>query len=66
MEELNQACADYRRDKGIASLFGTGLNEWKGAKVRHVNKIKSLVNEANDLILEYTLADIGAGKLSRT
>ncbi|EMD3601465.1 hypothetical protein VQZ06_002774, partial [Salmonella enterica] len=26
MEELNQACADMKRDKGIASLFGTGLN----------------------------------------
>ncbi|WP_252320339.1 MULTISPECIES: phage antirepressor N-terminal domain-containing protein [Symbiopectobacterium] len=40
MEELNQACADIKRDKGIASLFGTGLNEWKSVKAAHVKKIQ--------------------------
>jgi hypothetical protein len=65
MEELNQACADMRRDKNIASLFGTGLNEWKGVKAGHVSKIKSLVDEANGLI-DYVWADIGKGRLTRT
>ena len=65
MEELNQACSDMKRDKGIASLFGTGLNEWKGVKAAHVSKIKALVDEANVLI-EFWLADTGKGKLTRT
>lgn len=65
MEELNQACADMKRDKGIASLFGTGLNEWKGVKVAHVSKISALVDEANGLI-EFVLADTGKGKITRT
>ncbi len=65
MEELNQACSDMKRDKGIASLFGTGQNEWKGVKAAHVSKIKALVDEANGLI-EFCLADTGKGKLTRT
>lgn len=65
MEELNQACADMKRDKGIASLFGTGLNEWKAVKVAHVSKIKALVAEANGLI-EFCLADTGKGRVTRT
>ncbi len=65
MEELNTACAEFKRDKNIASLLGTGLNEWKGIKTAHINKIKSLVNEA-ELILDYVLADTGAGRLTRT
>ncbi len=65
MEELNQACADMKRDKGIASLFGTGLNEWKGVKAAHVSKIRALVDEANGLI-EFVLADTGKGKITRT
>jgi hypothetical protein len=65
MEELNQACADLKCDKGIASLFGTGLNEWKGVKAAHVSKIKGLVEEANGLI-EFCLADTGKGKITRT
>ncbi|EEG6607541.1 hypothetical protein G3K90_004819 [Salmonella enterica] len=65
MEELNQACADMKCDKGIASLFGTGLNEWKGVKAAHVSKIRDLVDEANGLI-EFVLADTGKGKITRT
>ncbi|EMM0439338.1 phage antirepressor N-terminal domain-containing protein [Citrobacter freundii] len=65
MEELNQACADMKRDKGIASLFGTGLNEWKGVKAAHASKIKTLVDEANGLI-EFYLANTGKGRVTRT
>ncbi|WP_141096773.1 hypothetical protein, partial [Photorhabdus luminescens] len=65
MEELNQACADMKRDKGIASLFGTGLNEWKSVKAAHVSKIKVLVSEANQMI-DFVLADTGPGKITRT
>ncbi|ECF9074626.1 TPA_asm: hypothetical protein G4P39_005191 [Salmonella enterica subsp. enterica serovar Muenchen] len=65
MEELNQACADMKRDKGIASLFGTGLNEWKPVKAAHVSKIRALVNEAN-MLIEFVLADTGKGKITRT
>ncbi|QHM76512.1 hypothetical protein C7M52_02488 [Mixta theicola] len=65
MEELNQACADMKRDKRIASMFGTGLNEWKGVKANHVSKIKALVKEANELI-NYVLVDTGKGKLTRS
>ncbi|HAG2521902.1 TPA: hypothetical protein G8V61_004694 [Salmonella enterica] len=65
MEELNQACADMKRDKGIASLFGTGLNEWKTVKAAHVSKIRSLVNEAN-MLIGFVLADTGKGKITKT
>lgn len=65
MEELNQACMEMRRDKGIASLFGTGLNEWKGVKAAHISKIKALVDDANGLI-SYVLAETGKGKITRT
>lgn len=65
MEELNQACADMKRDKGIASLFGTGLNEWKSVKSAHASKIRSLINEAN-LLIDFVLADTGKGKTTRT
>ncbi|HHX1453085.1 TPA: phage antirepressor N-terminal domain-containing protein [Salmonella enterica] len=65
MEELNQACADMKRDKGIASLFGTGLNEWKSVKAAHVSKIRVLVNEAN-LLIDFVMADTGKGRVTRT
>lgn len=65
MEELNQACMEMKRDKGIASLFGTGLNEWKGVKAAHISKIKALVDDANGLI-GYVLAETGKGKITRT
>lgn len=65
MEELNQACADMKRDKGIASLFGTGLNEWKTVKAAHVSKIRNLVNEAN-MLIGFVLADTGKGKITKT
>lgn len=66
MDRLNEACADYRHDKKIASRFGTGLCEWKKIKPTHVSKIKALVDEARDLILEYALAETGPGKITRT
>ncbi|EAO0413234.1 phage antirepressor N-terminal domain-containing protein [Salmonella enterica] len=65
MEELNQACADMKRDKNIASLFGTGLNEWKTIKAAHVSKIRALVDEAN-LLIDFVLADTGKGKVTKT
>ncbi|EMD3058109.1 hypothetical protein VQZ33_002920 [Salmonella enterica] len=64
MEELNQACADMKRDKGIASLFGTGLNEWKSVKAAHVSKIRALVNEAN-MLIDFVMADTGKGRVTR-
>lgn len=66
MDRLNQACGDYRHDKKIASRFGSGLNEWKKVKSEHISKIKSLVDEASDLLLEYALAETGIGKLTKT
>lgn len=65
MEELNQACADLKHDSAIASLFGTGLNEWKGVKAGHRSKIRALIDEAN-LLLDFTLAETGRGKITRT
>ncbi|EDS9959317.1 hypothetical protein GT314_004600 [Salmonella enterica subsp. enterica] len=65
MEELNQACADMKRDKNIASLFGAGLNEWKTVKAAHVSKIRALVDEAN-LLIGFVLADTGKGKVTKT
>ncbi|EMD3332122.1 hypothetical protein VQY87_004949, partial [Salmonella enterica] len=62
MEELNQACADMKRDKGIASLFGTGLNEWKSVKSAHVSKIRALVNEAN-MLIDFVMTDTGKGRV---
>ncbi|PHM51202.1 antirepressor [Xenorhabdus hominickii] len=66
MEELNQACADFKRDKQIASVFGTGLNEWKKVRPEHESKIKGLVGQATDLVLDLALAEIGKGKITRT
>lgn len=65
MEELNQACADMKRDKNIASLFGTGLNEWKTVKAAHVSNIRALVDEAN-LFIDFVLAGTGKGKVTKT
>lgn len=65
MEELNQACAEMKRDKNIASLFGTGLNEWKTVKAAHVSKIRALVDEAS-LLIDFVLADTGKGKVTKT
>ncbi|MFK3811117.1 hypothetical protein ACI1VO_31110, partial [Escherichia coli] len=64
MEELNQACADMKRDKNIASVFATGLNEWKQVKAAHVSKIRTLINEAN-LLIDFVLADTGKGKITK-
>lgn len=65
MEELNQACADMKRDKQIASVFGTGLNAWKEVKPKHESKISALVGQINGVI-ELWLADTGKGKVTRT
>lgn len=65
MEELNQACADYKFDKGIASKHGSGLNEWKVVKPGHVRRIEGLIAEAVGMIDLY-LAETGKGKLTRT
>ncbi|QTL38779.1 hypothetical protein HGO23_12935 [Xenorhabdus budapestensis] len=66
MEELNQACADLKRDKQIASMFGTGLNAWKHVRVEHESKIRGLVGQAADFVLDLVLAEIGKGKTTRT
>ena len=65
MDEINQACADFRHDKSIASMCGKGLNDWKTIKPQHITKINRLVNEAVYLIDMY-LADTGKGKLTKT
>lgn len=65
MEELNQACAEMKRDKQIASVFGTGLNAWKDVKPRHESKISALVGQINGAI-DLWLADMGKGKVTRT
>ncbi|MCG3463107.1 hypothetical protein L7G72_14895 [Xenorhabdus bovienii] len=66
MEELNQACADLKRDKQLASVFGTGLNEWKKVRPEHESKINKLVGQATDLLLDFVLAETGKGKTTRT
>lgn len=65
MEELNQACAEMKRDKQIASVFGTGLNAWKEVKPKHESKINGLLNEVNGVI-DLWLAETGKGRLTRT
>lgn len=50
MQELNAACAELKTDKAVASVFGTGLNEWKGIKAAHAKKIKVLIEEAQLLL----------------
>lgn len=50
MQDLNSACADLKTDSGIASVFGTGLNEWKGVKAAHTKKIQALIEEAQMLL----------------
>ncbi|WP_047686398.1 MULTISPECIES: phage antirepressor N-terminal domain-containing protein [Xenorhabdus] len=66
LEELNQACADLKRDKQLASVFGTGLNEWKKVRPEHESKIRGLVGQATDLVLDLVLAETGKGKTTRT
>ncbi|MBU6010458.1 hypothetical protein KQ663_04710 [Escherichia coli O157:H7] len=55
---------DMKRDKNIASVFATGLNEWKQVKAAHVSKIRTLVNEAN-MLIDFVLADTGKGKITK-
>lgn len=50
MQELNAACAELKTDKAVTSVFGTGLNEWKGIKAAHAKKIKVLIEEAQLLL----------------
>lgn len=50
----------------MAQRAGWSVTSEQGVKAGHVSKIKSLVEEANGLILEYALADTGKGKLTRT
>ncbi|MEN3257542.1 phage antirepressor N-terminal domain-containing protein [Sodalis endosymbiont of Spalangia cameroni] len=50
MKELNAACAELKTDKAIASVFGTGLNEWKVVKAAHEKKVKELIEEAQLLL----------------
>ncbi|CAK8739220.1 hypothetical protein SODG_002826 [Sodalis praecaptivus] len=50
MQELNAACAELKTDKAVASVFGTGLNEWKGIKAAHAKKIKVLIEEVQLLL----------------
>ncbi|WP_340612105.1 phage antirepressor N-terminal domain-containing protein [Xenorhabdus bharatensis] len=66
MEELNQACAELKRDKQLASVFGTGLNEWKKVRPEHESKIRGLIGQAADLVLDLVLAETGKGKTTRT
>ncbi len=66
MEELNQACAEFKRDKQIVSVFGSGLNAWKHVSVEHKSKINGLAGQAAELILELVLAETGKGKTTRT
>lgn len=65
MEELNQACAELKRDTQIVSVFGTGLNAWKTVKPEHESKINMLLGEVNGVI-DLWLADVGKGKTTRT
>ncbi|MDE9553589.1 hypothetical protein KKI94_20980, partial [Xenorhabdus bovienii] len=66
MEELNQACSEFKRDKQIASVFGTGLNAWKYVKPEHESKIRGLTEQVADLVLDLVLAETGKGKTTRT
>ncbi|WP_336432516.1 phage antirepressor N-terminal domain-containing protein [Providencia rettgeri] len=66
MEQLNEACADYQRDKAIASKFGTGLNAWKDIKPQHESKLKQLAQQAGELVLDFILVEVGKGKTTRS
>ncbi|MFR3120263.1 MAG: phage antirepressor N-terminal domain-containing protein [Proteus mirabilis] len=66
MEQLNEACADFKRDEAIASKFGRGLNAWKDVKSQHGRKIKELANQAGELMLELILVEIGKGKTTKS
>ncbi|RNT31828.1 hypothetical protein B9475_000610 [Proteus mirabilis] len=66
MEQLNEACADFKKDEVIASKFGKGLNAWKYVKSQHGRKIKELANQAGELMLELILVEIGKGKTTKS
>lgn len=66
MEQLNEACADYKRDEAIASKFGKGLNEWKRVKPAHNKKMRELANQAGGLLLDLILVEVGKGKITRS
>ncbi len=65
MEQLNEACADYKRDEAIASKFGKGLNAWKGIKPQHERRIQTLKEKAGEMVLEFILMETGRGKITR-
>lgn len=66
MEQLNEACIDFKRDEAIASQFGQGLNAWKEVKSEHKKKIDNLAQQAGELVLDFILAEVGKGKTTRT
>ena len=66
MEQLNEACIDFKRDEAIASKFGKGLNAWKEVKSEHKKKIDNLAQQAGELVLDFILAEVGKGKTTRT
>lgn len=66
MEQLNEACIDFKRDEAIASKFGKGLNAWKEVKSEHKKKIDNLAQQTGELVLDFILAEVGKGKTTRT
>lgn len=50
MKKLSDAIAIMEKDNGIASQFGSGLNEWKRIRAAHIKKVNALMTEAQLLL----------------
>ena len=50
MDALNEACKLMQDDKDKASVFGSGLSEWKRARKDHMDRVNKLQEDVQLLL----------------
>ena len=50
MDALNEACKLMQDDKEKASVFGTGLSEWKRVRKEHMDRVNKLQSDVQMLL----------------
>ena len=50
MDALNEACKLMQDDKDKASVFGTGLSEWKRVRKEHMDRVNKLQSDVQMLL----------------
>lgn len=50
MDALNEACKLMQDDKEKASVFGSGLSEWKRVRKEHMDRVNQLQEDVQLLL----------------